>query len=248
MSSLSLAPQEHRLTRYALLTGHLLALFLVISVLIRYPGNAISGRRYLELGAIALFLLLALTGWLLWRGTRTRSARTAFALRQGTRNGLLCGLLWVLEISFNNFLPPTISTGAARFYVDNSFWALIACLMIVVSAISAFRHKSLLAGIQVGFWSGLVSGLIACLMGLLLITLWMNFLLRDPLNIAEFAVRGATSGAPNMATYLAYETLTGSLGHLTILGIGMGTILGSLGGGLGAGFAIFRKPSPNRSL
>ena len=43
--------------------------------------------------------------------------------------------------------------------------------------------------------SGLVSGLVACLMGLLLIVVWMRFLVRDPLMISEFAERGPADGA-----------------------------------------------------
>jgi hypothetical protein len=155
------------------------------------------------------------------------------ALREGILIGLVTGIMWVIEISFNNVLPPEISTGTARFYVDNGFWVAIMLVMLVASALSASRHRSILLGLQIGAWSGLISGLMACLMGSLLVTFWMPLLLRDPLNIQEFTERGVASGAPNLATYFAYETLTGSVGHLIILGPIMGGILGLLGGCIG---------------
>ena len=53
-------------------------------------------------------------------------------------------------------------------------------------------------------------------------------------------MRGATSGAPDLPTYLAYETLAGALGHLLVLGIGAGVLLGGLGGVLGLGLRKLR--------
>ena len=232
------AIQKHRPIKYGLLIGFFLSIVLVIIILLRYPGNAVTSTRYRELGAIALIILLGLGCWIFWRGTQTMSANARIALQQGTRVGLLCGFFWVIEISFNNFLPPTISNDTTRFYVDNSFWLVIALTILGLGVVVAYQYKSIKAGIQAGFWSGLVSGLIACLMGLLLIAIWMNFLLRDPSTIQEFAQRGASDGAPNIATYIAYETMTGALGHLTILGIVMGVLLGVLGGAIGRGVGV----------
>jgi hypothetical protein len=45
----------------------------------------------------------------------------------------------------------------------------------------------------------LISGLIACGMGLMLVVFWMRFLLRDPLNIQEYATRGADVHSPGIA-------------------------------------------------
>jgi hypothetical protein len=61
----------------------------------------------------------------------------------------------------------------------------------------------------------------------------MRFLLRDPINIEEYATRA--SGAPSfgMASYFAYETMAGALAHLFVLGIVMGLLLGLLGGLMG---------------
>jgi hypothetical protein len=59
----------------------------------------------------------------------------------------------------------------------------------------------------------------------------MRFLLADPYNVIEFAERGVAE--PNMATYLAFETMPGAFLHLLVLGLGMGGVLGTLGGGVG---------------
>jgi hypothetical protein len=93
---------------------------------------------------------------------------------------------------------------------------------------------------------GLVSGLLACLTGLLLVATGMRLLTRDPLLIAEYAARGPASGAPDLATYVAYETLAGALGHLLVLGLAMGALLGALGGLLGRGLAAARPRAADR--
>jgi len=106
---------------------------------------------------------------------------------------------------------------------------------------SAFRARRVTAGVRAGFWSGLVSGLISCLTGLLLVVVFMGLLLRDPLSIREWAERGTASGAPDAATYRAYETMTGALaGHLILQGIVAGTVLGALGGIIGKVLAAVR--------
>jgi hypothetical protein len=58
----------------------------------------------------------------------------------------------------------------------------------------------------------------------------MQCLLRDPLNIQEYTFRGAAEHATDIAPYFAYDTMTGALGHLLILGVAMGVLLGTIGG------------------
>jgi hypothetical protein len=66
--------------------------------------------------------------------------------------------------------------------------------------------------------------------GLLLVTVFIQCLLRDPLNIQEYALRGAAEHSSDMAAYFAYDTMAGALGHLLILGLAMGVLLGAVGG------------------
>jgi hypothetical protein len=55
----------------------------------------------------------------------------------------------------------------------------------------------------------------------------MRFLLADPYNVIEFAERGVHE--PNMATYVAFETMPGAFLHLFVLGVAMGSVLGAFG-------------------
>jgi len=123
-------------------------------------------------------------------------------------------------------------------------WAIIAIGILGLSVMGAYRTRRVWPGIRVGVWSGFVSGLVACLMGLLLVVVWMRLLLRDPLAISEWAALGASNGAPDMATYLAYETMTGAIGHLTVLGMAMGLLLGLIGSLVGWGMALLTRRAP----
>jgi len=87
-----------------------------------------------------------------------------------------------------------------------------------------------------------VSGLVACVMGLVVVVFWLDRVLTDPFSIQEWAERGPTSGAPNMATYFAYQTMGGSILHLLVLGIAMGVLLGGIGGGVGRVLAGSPRP------
>ncbi len=234
--------RDHRLTRFGLLAGFVLAALLIVTILIRYPGNGDTAVQYASGGIAALLVLLGIGGWTALRGTRTRSERAAATLRLGTAAGLLFGVLWAIEIGVVNFLvAPGIMTSSLRDPVSIGAVAVVAGLTVVLGAISAFRARRVTAGVRAGFWSGLVSGLISCLTGLLLVVVFMGLLLRDPLTIREWAERGAASGAPDAATYWAYETMTGALvGHLILEGIVIGTLLGTLGGVFGKLLAAAR--------
>ncbi len=234
--------QANRLARFGLSSGFVIAAALVVATLVRYPGNAQTTVEYIGLGTVAVAILLGLGAWAAWRAVKSSTRPdVAAARRLGSIGGVVFGLLWVIEISFNNFVPPDIATPAARGIVDNGIWALIAVSMVVVAAASALSARRFMAGVHAGFWSGLVSGLMACLMGLLLVVFWLQFVLRDPFSVQEWAERHIESDAPNMATYFAYETMGGALLHLVVLGIIMGTLMGLIGGGIGKAVAALRR-------
>jgi hypothetical protein len=150
LSAFTISDRAFRWTRLGLLLGFLLAVLFIAVILIRYAGNAQTSLRYAGLGIGVIAIELAMGAWVLFWGTRPRTDRGSMALRQGTIIGLLCGLLWVIEIGFNNFVSPDISTTTARFYVDNSFWAAIVLIIFVATVISSYRSRQILAGIQVG--------------------------------------------------------------------------------------------------
>lgn len=233
--------RKHPAARAALIAGFSLAGALVLALLVRYPGDADTRAMYLGGGAVALFTLLV-SGWAAARGTRTRSANAASALLIGTKAGLLLGALWVVEIGVVNFLvAPGVVVPSLRDPISVGAVVAVASLTVVLGAVSAFRTRRLMAGVRVGFWSGLVGGLIACLTRLLLASIFTGFVVWDPLSVREWAERGRASGAPDAATYWAYETMTGALlGHLLLQGIVMGTVLGAVGGVIGWGLSAAR--------
>lgn len=219
----------------------LLAAAMLLAVLLRYHSDSRHQNMvFVGLGLIALSALL--TPFL---GSSRSFAGEGKSL--GARVGILTGLLWIIEISFNNFVDPQISTGRARFYVDNSFWAAIALAVLIASLLTSGKTRTVAAGLRVGFWSGYISGIIACLMALSLVLFGMRFLLRDPLNIGEYAARSHGSSVAGMASYFAYETTAGALAHLFVLGVVMGLILGLIGGLAGAILARLRTAEPART-
>ena len=223
---------------WLMLAGLGFSSLLALRILVRYPGDAFSLRRNLIFGLIGIFVPLGVAACVVVFGFRFSRNEYVADRKSGTVAGLIAGCLWVLEISFNNFIDPRVSTGAARFVVDNTTWGLVAFAMLAASFAQTLNTRDVGAGVRTGVWSGLLSGLIACVMGLLLVTVWMRFLLRDPLNIGEYAARGAAEHASDMATYFAYDVMSGALGHLIVLGIVMGALLG-LSGALLARLLLF---------
>lgn len=209
----------------------IISMLLVGIVSFRYSYDSLSA---IESG-IGFIVLLALAGALwLYRNRPSKYMNSA------ERNnviffGIVFGSLWVIEISINNFIAPPLP---ARDIVDNIFWAIIAFSILSFSIIQAYQNKSLVHGIEAGIWNGFVSGLVACCMALIMIVFGMRFILQDPLNVNEWLGRGTGITAPNMAAYFAFETFAGAFGHLIILGIIMGSLLGVIGGSVGKGIKL----------
>jgi hypothetical protein len=223
--------------RSGLIGGALLGMLLVAVAMVRYPGGGEMASQYLAEGTIALLILAGLIAWLLRWGIRASETDVTGAARRGMIAGSIMGIFWVFEIAFNNLVPRNIATESARFVVQNGIWALIALGMLAIGVAPARRLGRVTAGAVAGFWSGLVSGLIACVMGLVVVVFWLDQVLSDPFSIQEWAERGPASGAPDMATYFAYQTMGGDILHLLVLGVAMGALLGLIGGLIGWAFA-----------
>ena len=209
----------------------IISMLLVGIVAFRFSYSSLSAIES-GIGFIALFGCAGAL-WL-YRNRPSRSMNSV------ERNGviffgIILGLLWIIEISINNFIAPPIP---ARDIVDNIFWAIIAFSILAFSIIQAYRKNSLVLGIEAGIWNGFVSGLMACGMALCIVVFGMRFILQDPLNVSEWVGLGIGSTAPNMAAYFAFETFAGAFGHLIILGLVMGSLLGVIGGSVGKGIKL----------
>jgi hypothetical protein len=140
---------------------------MVLATLLRYP----SVREHLKVGLVGLALVCVAATLTFFLGSGPLFA--AEGKKIGVHVGVLTGLMWVAEISFNNFVDPRISTGGNRFYVDNSFWAAIALVILITSFATASKCHKISAGVRVGLWSGYISGTISCLMALSLVLFGM---------------------------------------------------------------------------
>ncbi|MCX6054612.1 MAG: hypothetical protein NTZ74_06830 [Chloroflexi bacterium] len=131
-------------------------------------------------------------------------------------------MLWVIEISFNNFIAHLCLLGTL---LTTPFVSIIAFSILTLSFKQSYQKDSLVHGIEIGLWNGFVSGRLACSMGLFVIVFGMHYILQDSLNVSEWVGREIGSTAPNMAAYFAFETFAGAFCHLIILGIAMGGLL-----------------------
>lgn len=203
-----------------------LALALIVALVYSYSTTSV-----IEAG-VGCVILLSIAGGLWLYRRRSSQRRNSPAIQSAILVGIALGVLWMVEISINNFIAPLPPT---RDIIDNLFWAIIALSILIFAIIHAYQTESLARGMEAGVWSGFVSGLLACCMALSVIVFGMGFLTRDPLNVAEWAERGTNTLAPAMAAYFAFETFAGAFGHLIVLGIVMGALLGAMGGILGTG-------------
>jgi hypothetical protein len=224
-----------RTSFFIILATAIFSIALVPTVAMTYSYNLLS---FFETGAGFLILLIVAT--FLWANYRqTNYSRNFARLEIASSVGIVLGVLWLIEISINNFIAPPLP---ARDIIDNLFWGSIALSILVYAIISAYQANSVVQGIKVATWSGFVSGLLACCSALAIIVFAMPFITQDPLNIAEWAASQASSQAPTMEAYFAFETFAGAFLHLLVLGFCMGGLLGVFGGivGKSAGRANLR--------
>ena len=201
----------------------LLCAILIIPLYFGYrPDSWPGGTESLACIGSFVFLIFLLT--LLWA---FRDMVKNEWIERSISSGLWIGLLWSVEIGINNFFHPDLPL---RDYIDDIFWAVIALLILIVSFRESYKSKKISRGLMSGIWSGTASGAVACLSALLLIVFGLRFVLDDPLNIKEWSELHTSSYSANMAVYFVYQTFTGAIMHLYILGALMGLILGVLGG------------------
>jgi hypothetical protein len=203
-------------------------LSLELLVVSRHPGTDPAAWAITGVGAAMLIGL----GAVAWRASpRSEPGLRSATWRLGVWTGLALGAMWILEIGINNVFPADRVPIGARDLADDVIWALISLATILVAGVAAHRAGSIAAGAAVGVWSGAVSGLLAYLAGLVVVAFFIEALKRSPDLIAEFP----SSGAADLATYVTYTTigwpLGGAAGHLWLLGIGAGALLGTVGGG-----------------
>jgi len=186
-------------------------------------------------GCLISLILLAITAIFLWL-----MKNKIFLGNQGKNVslGLYFGLLWTIEIMINNIIRPGLPL---RDHIDDIFFAVLALLILITASRDAYKTRKFISGLTAGFWSGLASGAIACLIALSFIVFGMKLILLDPLNIKEWSDVKMTIKTPGMDVYFAYQTLAGAIMHLFILGALLGLLLGAIGGILGRILSILKS-------
>jgi hypothetical protein len=207
---------------------------LVLVMYFFYP--ALQWSLKMEAGACLISVLILIVFTLLLNKFKNELSDKS---KNNLKSGLYFGFLWTIEISMNNIVQPKLPL---RDHLDNIFWGIIAVLILWVSYKDAFDAKKISAGIKAGFFSGFASGIVACLTALVLICFGMKLLLKDPVNIAEWADMKGKTNYPDMASYFAYQTFAGAMMHLLILGMIMGLLLGVIGGLAGKLVSLKIKP------
>ena len=211
-----------------------LSIILAIATYFRYrPYSWPTGLE--ALGCLVSIILMATALIILWI---LRDKIINDLQRRNVALGLCFGLLWTIEISINNLVRPELPL---RDNIDNTFWAIIALLILITAIRDAYQANKFLYGIKSGFWSGLTSGAIACLTALIFVVFGMKYLLMDPVNIKEWTDIKATENSPGMDVYFAYQTFAGAIMHLFILGAIMGSLLGIIGGFIGRTLHLIKK-------
>ena len=209
--------------RPAILTAGSVVVIAVVVASLRLPVG--SRTVWLEVLVIAAStgLLVAVTWWLVARdGVPDRS----IVLSWGLGSGWVLGALWIAEIAFNNLTPHSISTADARGVLDDATWGLVGLVTVVVAAGVRVRTGRWRSGVRAGVWSGVASGLGAAVGGGLLVALFRPWVESDPLMLSEWEVQGA---GLDLAAYVTRETMAGVWGHLWVLGIVQGALLGVFG-------------------
>jgi hypothetical protein len=172
--------------------------------------------------ATSAVVLIAVTWWLTGRPA---DPDRRVVLRWGLGSGLVLGCLWTAEIAFNNLTPHAVSTGAVRSVVDNVTWVTVGVFTVVATIAVTLHTRRWRSGLRAGVWSGVGSGLGAAAGGAVLLAFLRPYVERDPLMRIEWQQRNPGTG---LATYVTRETLAGVGGHLWMVGIAQGALLGLL--------------------
>jgi hypothetical protein len=172
--------------------------------------------------AVSAVALVVVTWWLTGRADR-RDQR--MVLTWGLGSGLVLGGLWIAEIAFNNLAPHTVSTAGTRGVLDNLTWAVVGMGTVAAAGGVAARTRRWRSGLRAGVWSGVGSGLGAALGGALLLAFFRSSVEDDPLMRGEWRLRGP---GVDLSLYVTRETMAGVGGHLWVLGVVQGALLGLL--------------------
>ncbi len=207
------APASGSVLRLSLLGGALIGLAFVALALIRYPASPGQTVLYLVAGA-----LLVLCGLGALAGTHPATADGAEALRLGAAFGLLIGGLWIVEVLTGNLIAIDSILSHVIYRVTTAGAFLLPLVAGGVGAARMGRTGRVQAGLAIGFWSGLLSGLMTFLTLMAVTYAFMGVLEHDPQNLHDYP----HSGERTLATFIVGDSLFGASAHLALIGAAWG--------------------------
>ncbi len=217
--------------RITLLGGLALGIVCVGIAVVQYPASTQQEVLY----ALALVLLVA-CGVVVVRGTWSATLAGATALRLGTLFGLLIGACWVVELYAAN-LAGTSAGWVLPVYRGSTFMAGVV-FPLAAGIVAAARTERSGTGAAVGFWSGLIGGLITFLALMGMTYVFMSNFQQDPQNVRSYL----ESGERTLSAFIVGDSLFASCSHLLLIGMLWGSVLGAVGGAIGLSLARARKP------
>lgn len=208
--------------RVALVAGSLVGLVLVAIAIIRYPASTQQTILYVLAAG-----LLVLTGLVALLAARPRTAEGAEVLRLAALFGPVIGALWGVEILAGNLIA---TDSDVTHLVYRAATLLGFTLPLAAGFVGAYRTGRARCGLAVGFWSGLLSGLIGFLTLMLITYAFMDALRHDPQTLRAYK----NSTERTLEVFVVGDSLFAACSHLAIVGAGWCTLLGGIGGLLGA--------------
>ena len=122
-------------------------------------------------------------------------------------------------------------------YRGSTFMAGIV-FPLAAGIVAAARTERIGTGAAVGFWSGLIGGLITFLALMVMTYVFMGIFQHDPQNVRGYL----GSGERTLSTFIVGDSLFASCSHLLLIGMLWGSVLGAVGGAIGLSLAGARKP------
>jgi hypothetical protein len=196
--------------RTGILAGVSLSVLVMACSIYRYPSIMLGAGSW---GIGVLFLM-----GLLWysvaaiRWTRPKTDDDLMVLSRGAKWGIVIGLAWTVEVLGGNVFSPH------QFGSTVGLFAAIVAAVLPVTAGAAGTESTgrISTGLRIGFWSGVVSGLMTFLVlagvGYLVVYIPGFPGLETPKN-AGAAITGKELAAYNVGDYLA-----GGISHLFLIG------------------------------
>lgn len=211
--------------RRGVLAGVCICVLTVAYSILRYPG-------IVALPAAPKFLPLFLAG-VVWYGlaavrwTQPTTREDFVVLHYGARWGIVIGLAWTVEAVAGDVFAPR-SPGSSIGILA----AIVAGILpVVAGATGASVTGRIWTGARVGFWTGVVSGLIA----FVAVAMVGYAVPHDQDSLSEL---GSSYSAGDIATSRIADYLAGGVSRLFIVGALFCTAAGAFGG-------LFRRFVPN---